>query len=257
MSSTSFHLARPLSCILALGLLACGESVETVDGDCGSMFGSQVCTWATVSGDDVIAFGATVPVSAIESAPLDAPMVWPPSPVAIIGLPQQVTQTLGFDHLMINWEAHGHPPALFMTPHFDFHFYTVDATDVAAMDCSDMSKPSQLPTDYALPDIQVPEIGELVGLCVPSMGMHAMPAEEVDQTEPFSTSTLVGYYHGNVIFVEPMIAREKLLADESFSLTVPSVPSVGAGVSWPVSFEAVFDEATQSYRFTYSVAEED
>ena len=63
---------------------------------------------------------------------------------------------------------------------------------------------------------------------------------------------IVGYYGGDVIFVEPMVARAKLLAAESFTLTVPSVRSVGANVTWPTHFEATYDESTQTYRFTYS-----
>ena len=143
------------------------------------------------------------------------------------------------------------PPALFSVPHFDFHFYTVDPADVAAMDCSDLSKPARLAEDYALPDITIPGIGELVGLCVPGMGMHSMLAEEMDQVEPFGASMLVGYYKGAVIHVEPMIARAKLLAAESFTMTVPTVPGVRAS-DWPTHFEAVYDDSTQTYRFTYS-----
>lgn len=226
MWSTRLRLSGPMCCLLALGLSACG--------------------------DEVVEFGATVPIRAIESAPLDLEMVFPPPPIAIIPFPEEVTRATGFNHLMINWEHHGHPPALFAVPHFDFHFYTVDPAEAAAMDCSDVSKPSQLPAGYALPDLTIPEIGELVGLCIPGMGMHSMLAAELDQTQPFGASMIVGYYRGDVIFVEPMIARAKLLAAESFTVAVPSVPSVGANVAWPSHFEAVYDESTQSYRFTYS-----
>ncbi len=143
MCSTRFGSSAPMCCLLALGLNGCGGSVETIDGECGSLYDGEVCTWATLSGDEVVEFGATVPVRAIESAPLDLEMVWPPQPIAIIPLPEEVTQAIGFNHLMINWEHHGHPPAL-------------------------------------------------------------------------------------------------------------SVPGVGANVAWPSRFEAVYDESTQTYRFTYS-----
>ena len=60
-----------------------------------------------------------------------------------------MARATGFDHLSVNWEAHGHPPALFLTPHFDFHFYTVAPDRVAAIDCADLRKPAQLPTQYS------------------------------------------------------------------------------------------------------------
>ncbi len=69
--------------------------------------------------------GATVPLASIEGAPADADMVFPPVLVAVVRLPEEVREVTGFDHLGINWEAHGHPPALFMAPQFDFHFYTM------------------------------------------------------------------------------------------------------------------------------------
>ena len=252
MRATRFRLLSPLLFLLAYGLTACGDNVQTVEGPCGSVYDGEVCTWGTLDGDQVTEFGATVPLQAIESAPLDLEMVFPPPAVAVIPLPEEVTQATGFNHLMINWEHHGHPPALFAVPHFDFHFYTVSPAVVASMDCSDLSKPAQLPEAYALPDVTIPEIGELVGLCVPSMGMHAMPADELDQTDPFGASMIVGYYGGDVMFVEPMIARATLLAAEGFTMNVPTVATAGANVRWPSRFEATYDEATRTYRFTYS-----
>ena len=252
MCSARFRLPGPMFWVIALGLNACGDGIQIIDGECGSVYGSDVCTWAALSGDRVVEFGATVPMRAIESAPLDLELVFPPPPVAVIPLPDEVTQATGFNHLMINWEHHGHPPALFMIPHFDFHFYTVDPAVVSAMDCGNLSKPAQLPDGYALPDVTIPGIGELVGLCVPTMGMHSMPADEIDQAEPFGASMLVGYYEGDVIFIEPMIARAKLLAAQGFSMEVPTVTTAAANVRWPTQFEAVYDESTQTYRFTYS-----
>jgi hypothetical protein len=98
----------------------------------------------------------------------------------------------------------------------------------------------------------IPGIGDLVGLCVPGMGMHAMPAAEIDQTEPFDASMLVGYYDGAPIFVEPMIARAKLLSAKGFTMKVPVVDTAAANVRWPSRFEAVYDASTQAYRFTFS-----
>ena len=119
------------------------------------------------------------------------------------------------------------------------------------MDCSDLSKPTAIPDEYVLPDIDIPGVGELVGLCVPGMGMHSMPANELDQTALFGASMIVGYYGGELIFLEPMISRAKLLQEQTFPMTVPAVPAAG-DVQWPTQFQATYDDSTRMYRFVFS-----
>jgi hypothetical protein len=179
-------------------------------------------------------------------------MVFPPVANAIIPLPAEVARTTGFDHLAVNWEAHGHPPASFLTPHFDFHFYTVAPDRVAAIDCADGQKPAQLPSRYSLPDITIPGMGTLVGLCVPQMGMHGVPTAELDETSPFGASMLVGYYQQDLIFLEPMISQAKLAEGKSFSMEVPSLPGHEPALRWPARFEATYDARAKSYRFVFS-----
>ena len=82
--------------------------------------------------------------------------------LSIVDLPAEARESTGIDHLGINWEAHGHPPAIFMEPHFDFHFYSVSRDAVAAIDCADLSKPASAPEGYELPDIEIPDMGTLV-----------------------------------------------------------------------------------------------
>ncbi|MFO7589036.1 MAG: hypothetical protein R6X22_13390 [Gemmatimonadota bacterium] len=62
--------------------------------------------------------------------------------------PAGARAALGMDHMGINWEPHGHPPSVFLTPHFDFHFYNIATDDVDAIDCSDASKPATLRAEY-------------------------------------------------------------------------------------------------------------
>ena len=149
-------------------------------------------------------------------------MVFPPPFAAVVPLPAEVKEATGFDHLAVNWEHGGHHPALFMTPHFDFHFYTISPDQAAAITCEDLSKPAALADRYALPDLTIPGLGELVGACVPTMGMHSMPADELEETDLFGATMIVGYYAGEIIFLEPMIARAKLLEAQGFPMTVPT-----------------------------------
>lgn len=211
-----------------------------------------MCTWVLMEGGAAAELGATIPMDLIEGVPSDAEMVWPPEQMGTVPLPDEARRAFGIDHLGINWEAHGHPPASFLTPHFDFHFYTVTEGDVAAIDCTDASKPSQLPAGYALPDIDIPGMGVLVGLCVPRMGMHAMVEGEVEETAAFEASMMLGYYGGAPVFFEPMVSRERLLERSDFALPVPVIEDLPAGVRYPTKFRAEYEAGDDRYRLIMS-----
>jgi len=149
------------------------------------------------------------------------------------------------------WEPHGHPPGPYLTPHFDFHFYSVSRADVQAIDCADATKPAQLAAGYELADVTIEPIGHLVGLCVPQMGMHALPAAELVSTTPFEKTMVLGYYEGQSIFVEPMITRAALLARHSFTLDIPEIPGRPAASRYPRKFRADYDAVGQEYTFTF------
>ncbi len=237
--------------LLLAGLPGCAGD-RAVAGECRPVNGAEVCTWGMESDGNLVEFGATVPLASIENAQLDAPMVFPPKSLADIPLPDAVRAATGFDNLTIFWEAHGHPPGPYLVPHFDFHFNTASLAELAAIDCADTAKPARLPTAYALPDLTLPELGTLVGLCVPGMGMHAMPALELEATTPFGKTMVVGYYRQKPIYLEPMLAREELLQRRSFTVAVPDVPDRPATGRYPTHFRADWDSTAQSYRFVFS-----
>ena len=242
---------------LAIGACAGDDPIVDVKGPCADAFKAQVCTWAKTKGKDLVEAGAVVPLASIENAPANPPMVWPPVAVAAIDLPDAVREHGGLTQLVMYWEAGGHPPGAFMTPHFDFHFYTVAAAERASMDCKDLSKPAALPVAYALPDIPLPPemakmmgVPALVGLCVPQMGMHALLATEIDRKDAFSGSMVIGYYKGKPIFIEPMLTKAMLMEKKSFDLPIPDVPGLTGG--HPTKFHAEYDAGQQSYRFILS-----
>jgi hypothetical protein len=225
---------------------------RTVQGECTDVFGASVCTWATMDGDAVMAFGATVPLAVAERAPHDMEMAWPPVANAVVRMPAEVTAATGVDHLTVYWEPHGHPPGAYLTPHFDFHFYNISTATRVAIDCTDATKPAALPADYGMIDLEVPDLGVLVGLCVPEMGMHTLLASEMESDRIFDGTMVIGFYHGSPIFFEPMIARDMLLRRQSFELPMPAVTGLPAGVRYPQRFRAEYDTAGAAYRFTFS-----
>jgi hypothetical protein len=239
--------------ILIAGLAGCGDGEQVVEGDCSTVFGGDLCTWGTMDGGEVTEFGATVSMSFVENAPMEGEMVFPPPFIAVVALPEEVQAATGFNHMGVNWEIFGHPPETWLTPHFDFHFYTVTPDAVQAIDCGETSKPAELPSEYALPDLEIPEMGvTLIGACVPTMGMHAARESELAQPDVFESSMIVGYYDQDLIFLEPMIAKAKLMQESSFPMDVPAVPNAAANVKWPTSFQAVYDADSRTYRFVFS-----
>ncbi len=104
---------------------------------------------------------------------------------------------------------------------------------------------------YTLPDVNVPQLGELVGLCVPAMGMHAVPNGDLDIQTPWESSLLLGYYGAKPIFIEPMVARAFLLQKRSFSLAIPEIERIPQ-VRYPRRFRAVYLAKSKRYDFIFS-----
>ncbi len=242
--------------LTAVALAGCGNTTpepSTVEGECADVYGGNVCTWATLSGTNTVTeFGVTVPLASIERAPEDMEMVWPPVLAASLELPAAVTTAMGVDHLTVYWEPHGHPPGAYLTPHFDFHFYSISNGTREAIDCADQTKPADIPEGYRLVDVEIPGVGMLPGLCVPAMGMHALLASELEGDEIFDGTMVIGYYRGSPILFEPMIARDMLTRRQSFDLPMPDVAGLPEGVRYPRRFRAEYDAANDAYRFIFS-----
>lgn len=248
------HIAVAIAVVLSIGTVAAtvARDARARFSSCATVLESEVCTWVVMQGEHALELGATIPLALIEAVPSDVEIVWPPQELAAIPVPPEARTAVGIDHLAINWEAHGHPPTAFLNQHFDFHFYSIPQAEVRAIDCSDQSKPAELPNRYVLPDIAVPGLGELTGLCVPRMGMHAMVEGDVHETDPFEASMMMGYYAGDPVFFEPMVSRELLLRKAAFDLAVPRVANLPAGVLYPSQFHAEYDAARKQYRMVFT-----
>lgn len=250
----SRQIAASVGTVLLVVLITTAFAPErdSTSRTCSVVLESEVCTWVVMEGETAVELGATVPLEIIEAAPADAEMVWPPKELVTVALPEEARVALGIDHMGINWEAHGHPPATFAVPHFDFHFYNITQDEVGTIDCSNDAKPGQLPAGYTLPDVDVPGLGVLVGLCVPRMGMHAMVDHDAHATDAFEASMILGYYAGQAIFFEPMVSRELLMKRSDFSLSVPAIDDLPPGVHYPREFRAEYDGAGRQYRLVFA-----
>jgi hypothetical protein len=255
-----WNLSRAIAVtLLAVVAGACSKDapVAEVTGPCADVYKSPVCTWARTQGGNLLEVGLVVPIASIENSPGEEPMAWPPVPAAVLDIPEAARQKSGLVHMSLYWEHDGHPPAAYMTPHFDFHFNLISSAERDAIDCVDVSKPAAMPKAYAMPDIPLPPelakmmgVPALVGLCVPKMGMHAVPATDVDAKEPFRAAMVIGYARGKPVFFEPMVAKAMLMEKKSFDLAIPEVP--GLAGAHPTKFRADYDAAKQQYRMIFS-----
>jgi len=252
MSARITAMAAVLTIVVLVGAVK-GLEPRTVQGECVDVYGASVCSWAVFDGTGgVLEYGATIPLALVERAPHDMEMAWPPIANATVQMPAELTAATGVDHITVYWEPHGHPPGAYLTPHFDFHFYNISNGARVAIDCTDATKPAALPANYGMVDIDVPELGMLVGLCVPEMGMHALLASELQSEEVFDGTMVIGYYHAAPIFFEPMISRDMLMRRQSFQLPMPAVSGLPEGVRYPERFRAEYDPADDAYRFIFS-----
>lgn len=244
--------------LLALGAAAVAISAgsaraaeKAAEGSCGALFNANVCTSYRMRAGKITELTLRVPVAMIERAPANAPMAWPPKPDLDIPFSPAVEKQTGFTYASIYWEPHGHAPAAFMHPHFDFHFNFAPKQQIEAITCKDTVKPRALPTGYALVDVNMPPIGERVGSCVPGMGMHSLPDSDLTSKNAWKGSMIVGYYSGKPIFFEPMITTALLLQKHSFSLPIPEGIAPAPHVRYPREFRAVYIPGSKAYDFMF------
>lgn len=130
----------------------------------------------------------------------------------MVPMHQKTSPGTPFDHVMINWNSHGHEPEIiYGAPHFDFHFYTISEKEQMAI------KPGatmeQLPAKALWPKGYVPTEGG-----VPQMGKHWIDLSSPEFSgKPFTATLIYGSYAGKFIFVEPMITLDFLKRTTWFS----------------------------------------
>ena len=240
-----------------------GPSGRVVNGETGELYGGPISTWARVDADGVLQeVGLTIALAAVENAPVaahDGNAVDEHAhsePSVQVEFPSAVKSATYFDHVSVDFVPSGHPPAPYMLPHFDIHFYGISTPDQLAIDCRDATMPeaSLVPADYVV----VTADGTPTGSpdCVPVMGQHAadLTSPELDPVAPerFTKTMILGYYGGKFIFFEPMITRDYLLGRQSFEMGVPSAFQPSERTLYPRTFRGVYDRATDSYQLIWS-----
>lgn len=152
----------------------------------------------------------------------------------------------------LDWNPRGHIPPMYGLPHFDFHFYLIEAeerdailpedpSDYAAFELVGAVAPEEglLPANYVYP-------GEAT---VPQMGAHWIdPASHEFHGETFDTTFIYGTWQGGVIFWEPMITKAYLESRPDVVIDV-AIPARVESPGWyPSSYRVAFDAEAKEYR---------
>jgi hypothetical protein len=238
---------------------------RTVKGETETLYDGTVAAWAELNADGtVVSVGATMELATIRNAPTPDAHEHEDgagghhhaeSGSIRLAFPNAVKRTTYFDHLQFDYVPTGHPPAAYEVPHFDFHFYGITTEAQLAVDCTDRTMPPDelVPSGY---QVLPPRPESEGGGCVPKMGIHAIdvdaPELREDDPAPFTQTMILGYYGGELTFLEPMATKPFLLKREGFATSVPVPDRLGRSTRFPTAFNAVYDDVDQAYRLIWT-----
>lgn len=220
------------------------DGTTRVDGSSGELFGATVTSFAKVDAEGkVVSVGVVIPAKAIDSAPKTHAF----QDDLVLEMPDVAVEQTMLHHLRANWLAQGHGPDPYGEPHWDFHFLRGSVKEIDAIDCrSNKTMPTadKIPQGYGTPE-----------LCVSAMGYHAWPEADLNGGD-FGASLIMGYWAGNIVFLEPMIAQAKLDAHEGFDVPIAKPQSAGGATTlYPTRMHATWNDAEGAYTFEFDQLE--
>ncbi|WP_306358106.1 MULTISPECIES: DUF5602 domain-containing protein [unclassified Nocardia] len=260
MRSRRFAMAVVLLGIL--GLAGCSG-----DGDAtgGTFFGPERAlgggtarTYVVVGSDgDPIELGLRFTAAALDGLPDhdaygDALAGRAPFPKAeVYELPSQA-RAAAYDHIAVDWLAHGHPPVgIFDEAHFDVRFYLREPAAVAAIDPADAefaTKAARFPAAEYLPRDYVPA-GDPATETVPGAGLRWVDSATPfhPQTYEFTQAVLAGTWDGEYLFAEPMVTRDWLLTEPDFAAELKQPEAVRKSGHYATGYAVRYDAASREY----------
>lgn len=165
----------------------------------------------------------------------------------VLPMPGKGPKTL-VNHVVINWEAAGHPPPhVYDVPHFDFHFYftsldeqkrIVFSSDKQSGDPEQQPPAELVPAGYIIPP----------GTAVSSMGVHAVnPGAPEFKGKPFTATFIYGYYNKRQTFIEPMASLAFLKSKPKFSAEIARPASYSTEGVYPSMYRVEYDASRKRY----------
>ncbi|HYG87817.1 MAG TPA: DUF5602 domain-containing protein [Azospirillum sp.] len=162
-------------------------------------------------------------------------------------LPAEAAGT-GFDHVLLNWNPHGHPPAhIWGSPHFDVHFYMISPAAREAISDKDpefKTKARRNPEAHFVPVGYV-----LESEAIPAMGVHWADASTPEfHGKPFTHTLIYGAWDGQVTFIEPMIDKSVFDRRETVVADIRQPAAVAIPGRYPTQYRIDFDPAAAEHR---------
>jgi hypothetical protein len=166
-----------------------------------------------------------------------------------------------YKHVGFDWNSIGHPPVgVYSVPHFDFHFYTIDAEVKRAILPAEGDTPNEFGEfaegPFAERAMKAPATGLLPasyayapGSAVPVMGGHWIdPASHEFHGQPFDKTFLYGTWDGEVIFIEPMITKAFIESKPNATYEITAAEKVPAPGWYPGAYAIRYDADAKEYR---------
>jgi hypothetical protein len=242
------------ACATLTLLSACGNSQSaksgTFFGPSQSIGNGTARTYTTLDrAGNPIEVGMRMSAAGLDALPQEDAV---PPRMFMLEFPQQASTT-AFDHVMFNWNSHGHQPVeLFGKPHFDIHFYMVDMTTVAGIDPNKpdfATRAAHLPDRKYIPRDYVTPPGSPAENTVPAMGLHWIDATE--GFEPgkydFKQTLINGSWDGAYTFVEPMMTREWMLTKQAVRKDIKQPQAYQRSGYFPTTYNIHYDDQAKEY----------
>ncbi|HVT13139.1 MAG TPA: DUF5602 domain-containing protein [Fimbriimonadaceae bacterium] len=245
--------ARTIGMLALSGAIVSAATTASACENCkkGFVFGKPVAigngmafTWVKFNKatKKIESVGITMTETALEGLPKASDIKSPiPMEMWDLELPKEI-QGLPYDHVEIDWNPVGHPPAkIYDKPHFDFHFYTIDSVTQQKITAAGadlkrcLKKPDAkfVPAGYILP----PDTS------FPKMGTHWInPATAPELSGGKFTSTFIyGTYNGRTAFWEPMITKEFLESKPAFWQKIAPPKAYDTTGYYPTSYSVKYN----------------
>ena len=242
------------SCATLTFLAACGngrsDKAGTFFGSSQSIENGTAKTYTTL--DDAgnpIEVGIRMSATSLDGLPPEDAV---PPRMLMLDFPQQAAATV-FDHVMMNWNSHGHVPAeLFGKPHFDIHFYMVDMAAVAAINPSSpdfATRAAHLPDAKYVPLNYVVPPGSPAESAVPAMGLHWVDTTDglVPGKYDFTQILINGSWDGTYTFIEPMMTREWMLTKQTVLKDIKQPQAYQRSGYFPTTYSVRYDDQAKEY----------